>query len=77
MQSITITEGTKIHTHGIGDIELKTEAGVIRLTDVWHAPRIAASLISVARMVDAGYTVEFGRTTCFGNKGRVKTKLGQ
>jgi len=77
LQSITITDGTKIHAHGIGDIELKTEAGVIRMTDVWHLPSIAASLISVARMVDAGYALEFGKTTCFVNNGRVKTKLGQ
>jgi len=77
LQSITIADGTKIHAHGIGDIELKTEGGVIRLTDVWHVPSITASLISVARMVDAGYAVEFGRTTCFVNKGRVKTKLGR
>jgi len=77
LQSITIADGTKIHPRVIGDIELKTEAGVIQLTDVWHVPSIAASLISVARMVDGGYVVEFGRTTCFVNKGRVKTQLGQ
>ena len=50
---------------------------MIRLTDVWHVPSIAASLISVTRMVDARYVVEFGKSTCFVNDGRQKIELGE
>ena len=50
--------------------------GVVRSTGVWHVPTIAASLISVTRIADAGYEVEFGRTTCSIVKGEAKTKLG-
>ena len=75
-QSITIADGTRLQVHGIGDIEIMTKVGAIRLTDVWQVPNIGASLISVGRMVDAGYTVEFGRTTCLISNRGVKTDLG-
>ena len=75
-QAITIADGTKPQAHGIGDVEIATEAGMVRVTDVWHVPDIATSLISVSRMVDAGYLVEFGRTVCLVNNGGLKTKLG-
>ena len=74
--AITIADGTKIEAYGIGDMEITTEIGVIRLTDVWHVPNIASSLISVTRMVDAGFTVEFGGTACYISNGGPKTKLG-
>ena len=61
--------------HGIGDVEIATEVGVIKLTDVWHVPNITTSLISVIRMVDAGYTVEFGKAICSVSNAGVKTKL--
>jgi len=73
---ITIADGTKIQEHGIGDIELTTEVGVIRLTEMWHVPNMAASLISVARMVDAGYAVEFESSICFINNGQAKIEVG-
>ena len=75
-QAITIANGTKIEAYGIGDLEIATEVGKIRLTDVWHVPNIASSLISVTRMVDAGFTVEFGRTVCYVSNGGPKRKLG-
>ena len=53
-QQITIADGTKIETHGIGDIEITSEMRIVRLTGVWHVPNIATSLISVPRIVDAG-----------------------
>ena len=75
-QSITIANGTKLQANGIGDIEIATEIGIVRLTDIWHVPDIATSLISVTRMVDAGYAVEFGQTVCFVNNSGLKTNLG-
>jgi len=75
-REITIADGTKIQAYGIGDIELTTEVGMIRLTDVWHVPNMAASRIAVARMVDAGYAVEFGSSICFINNGQAKIALG-
>jgi len=75
-QAITTADGTRLEAHGIGDLDVTTEAGVIRLREVWHVPNITTSLISVARMVDAGYTVEFGRSLCFISNDGLKTKLG-
>ena len=75
-QFITIADGTKLEVNGIGDVEIPTEVGVVWLTEVWHVPNIATSLISVTRMVDAGYSVEFGQTVCFVNNSGLKTKLG-
>ena len=68
-QAITIADGTKIEAAGKGDIEIATEAGSITLTDVWHVPNIGGNLMSVSRMVDAGYSVEFGPTMCTVNQG--------
>jgi len=75
-KSTTLADCTKIEAHGMGDIEIPTCAGIIKLTDVWHVPNIGASLILVARMVDAGYTVEFDQEICFVHKAGVKTELG-
>jgi len=75
-QSITIADGTTIEADGVGDIEITTKIGVIRLTDVWHVPNIRASLISVTRMVDAGYLVEFSTAGCFVRYSGVKQQLG-
>ena len=76
-QAITIADGTKLSAHGIGDIEIKTEVGQIRLTDVGHVPNVATSLISVTRMVDAGYKVEFGSSICSISHEGVRTKLAK
>ena len=75
-QSITIADGTTIRADGYGDIEIATKIGVIRLTDVWHVPNIRASLISVTRMVDAGYSIEFANAGCFVRYSGVKQQLG-
>ena len=75
-QSITMADGTKIEAHGIGDIVLETKVGVIKLTNVWHVPNIGASLISMARMVDSGFSVEFNRDTCFVMYADIRTELG-
>ena len=72
-QTITIADGTRIHAHGIGEIDVPCTEGVIRLTEVWHVPTSGASLISVARMVDAGYRVGFDQTTCYISKAGRKT----
>jgi len=75
-QAITIADATKINAHGIGDIEIATTAGVIRLTEVWHVPTIETSLMSVARMVDAGYAVGFESTRCYISKAGRKIDIG-
>src|SRR5205807_1958627 len=53
------------------------KAGTIKLTDVWYVPDISGSLILVSRVVDAGYTIVFGRTYCTVMKEGVSTELGQ
>ena len=76
-QAITIADGTQIKAKGIGAIELFTETTSIKLTDVWHVPGIGKNLLSVSRMVDAGYRVEFGPTACYVSKTGIRTLLGQ
>jgi len=75
-QAITIADGTKINAQGIGDIEIATIAGVIRLTEVCHVPTIEASLILVARMVDTGYAVGFEASRCNITKAGRKIEIG-
>jgi len=75
-ESITIADATKLHAHGRGNIQIATEGGTISLTDVWHVRNIGASLLSVVRMVDAGYGVEFNNTSCFVSKMGKMTELG-
>ena len=74
--AITIADGTKIQAKGLGDVVITTGAGSITLTDVWHVPEIGGNLISVSRMVDAGWTVEFGPTTCTIRKNGIRTDIG-
>ena len=74
--SVTIADGTKLHAYGIGSIGVATKEGTITLRDVWYVPNIGTSLISVARMVDAGYRVEFNKTTCSISKKAMQTVLG-
>ena len=76
-QGITIADGTKIQAKGIGEITVATEAGSITLKEVWHVPDIGGNLRSVSRMLEAGYSVEFGPTTCTIRKDGVRTKLGE
>ena len=75
-QFITIADGTKLEVNRIGDVEIPTEMSVVQLTEVWHVPNIATSLISVTRMVNSGYSVEYGQTVCFVNNSSLETKLG-
>ena len=60
----------------MGDIEIVTDAGTITLTGVWHLPDIGGNLLSVSRIIDAGYTVEFGPTLCIVSKDNIRTNLG-
>jgi len=75
VQEITIADGTKIKAKGVGAIEIVTEVTSITLTNVWHVHDIGGNLMSVSRMVDAGYTVEFGKSTCSVCKAGVRTLL--
>lgn len=75
-QLITIEDGSTIEAEGIGNVEIVTEAGVIVLTRVWHVPSIGTGLISVTRMVDAGYHVEFEGTTCYVSRHGMRKQLG-
>lgn len=75
-QAITIADGTRLEACGIGNIEISTKAGCITLTDGWHVPTIETNLISVARMVDAGFTVQFSKSICTVSKGGINTELG-
>jgi len=74
---ITIADGSKIQAVGLGDIEIATEAGCITLTGVWHVPDIGGSLLSVSRIVDAGYTVEFGPVACYISKAGIQSRIGE
>jgi len=63
-QLITIADGSRIEASRVGNIAIATVAGVITLTEVWHVPSIGTRLISVTRMVDACYQVEFEASIC-------------
>ena len=76
-QAITIADRKKIKATGIGEIPIPTVTGSIKLTNVWHVPGIGGNLLSVSRMVDASYRVEFGARICTVSKNRVRTLLGQ
>ena len=76
-QAITIADGTKIQAIGSGEVVLATEEGTMTLTGVWHVPKIRGTLMSVSRMVDAGYTIEFGPTSCTIGKAGIRTKIGE
>ena len=76
-QAITIADGTKIKASGVWEIIITTAAGNIKLTHVWYVPEIGGNLLSVSRMVDAGYEVAFGTRTCTVSKNGVQTLLGQ
>jgi len=75
-QSITIADGSKIDAYGTGDIQVPSATGEITLTEVWHVPNIGSSLISVSRMVDAGYKVEFEQSKCYVSNHGITTQLG-
>jgi len=77
VQEITIADGKKIKAKGVGAIEIVTEVTTITLTNVWHVPDIGGNIMSVSHMVDAGYTVEFGESTCSVRKAGVRTLLGR
>jgi len=74
---ITIADGTKIKAKGVGTIEIVSQESSITLKDVWHVPDIGGNLLSVSRMVDPCYTVEFGQSTCNVRKAGVRARLGR
>jgi len=74
---ITIAKGIKIQAVGLGDIETATEAGCITLMGVWHVPDIGGTLLSVSKIVDAGYTVEFGPIACYISKAGIQSRIGE
>ena len=76
-QDITIADGTTIQAKRIGEITVAIEAGSITLTDVWHVLDIGGNLMSVSRMGDGGYSVEFEPTTCTIRRNGIQTKLGE
>jgi len=75
-QLITIADGSRIEASAVGNIVIATVAGVITLTAVWHVPSIRTGLISVTRMVDAGYRVEFEASICYVSRFGIQRKLG-
>jgi len=72
VQEITIADGTKIKANGVGTIEIVSQESSITLKNVWHVPDIGGNLLSVSRMVDPGYTVEFGQSSCNVRKSGVR-----
>lgn len=74
---ITIADGTKIEAIGSGEVQIGTVGGGITLTGVWHVPDIERNLLSVSRIVDAGYTVEFGPKACMITKGNMCSQIGE
>ena len=56
-KAIMLADGTTIEAAGIGDIVITIMVGSITLTDVWHVPNIGGNLMSVSRMIDAGFRV--------------------
>ena len=76
-QAIAIADGTKIQAIGSGEVQIPTEGGGITLTGVCHFPDIGGNLLSVLRIVDSGYTVEFGPCVSTIIKGNMHSKIGE
>jgi len=65
-QGIEIADGSRIEAIGRGDIS----TGQLILSDVLHVPRVGGNLISVGRLIDAGYGVSFESARCTISKER-------
>jgi len=59
-RGIEIADGSLIEAIGMGDIGI----GSLLLSGVLFVPRVGGNLISVGRLIDAGYDVSFGSTIC-------------
>lgn len=69
-KQIMLASGERIRAEGIGTIELKSRFDVnISLHDVWYVPKLYLNLVSVRKIVEAGYVV-----ICYDRKAEVKTK---
>ena len=64
---ITAANKNVFHAIGIGDLIIKVPNGAktskILLRDAFHAPDLALTIVSVGRILDAGYSVEFDTNT--------------
>ena len=65
---ITAANKNVFHAIGIGDVIIKVPNGAtsstILLRDVLHAPDLALTVVSIGRIVQAGYSVEFNQDNC-------------
>jgi len=59
-KGIEIADGSRIEAVGMGDVSI----GQLHLSEVLHVPRAGGNLISVARLIDAGFNVSFGARIC-------------
>jgi hypothetical protein len=64
---ITAANKNVFHAIGIGDFMIKVPNGTkttkILLCDAFNAPDLALTIVSVGRILDAGYSVEFDTNT--------------
>jgi len=59
-RGIEIADGSRIQAIGIGDVSI----GQLRLSSVLHVPQVGGNLISIARLIDCGYEVQFAAQSC-------------
>jgi len=75
--SITIGNGKEITAVGQGNLSLRTNTGIVSLLGVLNVPEIGSNLLSVASIVDHGFTVEFTKECCVVSKHNTASVIGK
>jgi len=75
--SITIGNGNDITAVGQGNMTLHTASGLISLSGVLYVPDIGSNLLSIASIVDQGFTVEFSKSGCIVSKRNTERVIGK
>ena len=65
---ITAVNNKVFHAIGMGDLQIKVPNGTtsnkVLLKDTLHAPDLCLTVVSIGRIVKAGYTVQFAGNSC-------------
>ena len=75
--SITIGNGNDITAEGQGNMTLHTASGLISLSGVLYVPDIGSNLLSVASIVEQGFTVEITKSDCIVSKRNTQRIIGK
>lgn len=80
-EEIVIANGDIVKTFGIGDviIQVKTSEGPLNITleNVLYLPNADENLLSVKKIMERGFSIEFNKHGCFVTDGVESLKLGR